>query len=93
MTADHQKSLLEYIEARSAMAQAESELDQYISALDQVRNELQKWREIGGVVQLSSLPTTQDLNKSLSAYNNSRAAADRASRALPEMIKKLFQQV
>ena len=88
---EHKKSLLEYIQARSDMAQAESELDQFIAAIDQVRNELQKWREIGHVVEVSALPSNQDVAKSLKAYNAAKAAADQAARTLPEALKKMFQ--
>jgi hypothetical protein len=90
---EHQKSLIEYAQARSEMAQAENEVDQCIAEIDKARNELQKWKEHGGTIDVSNLPSAQALTKSLAAYNTARTAAEKASRNLPDTVKKLFQPV
>jgi hypothetical protein len=88
---EHQKGLIEYAQARSEMVQAENEVDACIAAIDRARNELQKWKEHGGTIDVSHLPSLQELTKSLTAYNAAKSAAERASRNLPDTIKKLFQ--
>ncbi len=91
MKEEHQKGLIEYAQARSEMVQAENEVDACIAAIDRARNELQKWKEHGGTIDVSHLPSLQELTKSLTAYNAAKSAAERASRNLPDTIKKLFQ--
>jgi hypothetical protein len=93
VNAEHQKCLVEYAQARSEMAQAESEVDRCIDEIDKARNELQKWKEHGGTIDVSFLPSAQELTKSLTAFNTAKTAADRAARNLPETLKRLFQPV
>jgi len=90
---EHQKGLIEYVQARSEMAQAVNEVDQCIADIDRARNELQKWKEHGGTIDISHLPSVQELTKSLAAYNAARTAAERAARNLPDTIRQLFQPV
>jgi hypothetical protein len=90
---EHQKSLIEYAQARSEMAQAENDVDAFIAAIDRARNELQKWKEHGGTVDVSHLPSAQELTKSLSAFNTAKAAAEKAARNLPDTFKKMFQPI
>jgi hypothetical protein len=94
VTNDQQKSLIEYAQARTEMAQAESEVDKCIDAIDHVRNELQKWKEHGGLnIDVGRLPDGRELAKFLNAFGAAKTAADRAARNLPEGLRKLFQQV
>lgn len=93
MNAEHQKLLIEYTQARSDMAQAENEIDAFIAAIDRTRNELQKWKEHGGTIDVSHLPSAQELSKSMSAFNAAKTVADKAARNLPDTIRRLFQQV
>jgi hypothetical protein len=93
VTEEHQKSLIEYAQARSQMVEAENEVDACIAAIDRARNELQKWKEHGGTIDVSHLPSLQDLTKFLAAYNTAKSAADRAAKSLPDSVKKLFQPV
>jgi hypothetical protein len=90
---EHQKSLIEYAQARSDMAQAETEVDACIAAIDRTRNELQKWKEHGGTIDVSHLPSVQELTKSLNAFNAAKAVAERAARNLPDTFKKMFQPI
>jgi uncharacterized protein (DUF3084 family) len=90
---EHQKGLIDYVQARSEMAQAVNEVDQCIADIDQARNELQKWKEHGGAIDIKRLPSVQELAKSLNAYNTARIAAERAARNLPDTIRQLFQSV
>jgi hypothetical protein len=75
------------------MGQAENEIDAFIAAIDRARNELQKWKEHGGTIDVSHLPDARELSKSLAAFNAAKALADKAARNLPDTIRKLFQQV
>lgn len=93
MTDENKKALIEYAQARSDMAQAENEVDRCIDEIDHARNELQKWKEHGGTIDVSHLPSAQELTKSLTAYNTAKAAADRAAKNVPDTLKKLFQPV
>jgi hypothetical protein len=90
---EHQKSLIEYAQARSDMAAAEIEMDAFIAAIDRTRNELQKWKEHGGAIDVSHLPSAQELQKYLNAFNAAKAAADKASRNLPDSFKRMFQPI
>jgi hypothetical protein len=94
VTNEQQKSLIEYAQARSDMAQAEGEVDKCIEAIDHVRNELQKWKEHGGInIDVARLPDARELAKFLNAFNAAKTAADRAARNLPDGLRKLFQPV
>jgi hypothetical protein len=93
VTPEHQKLLIEYTQARSDMAQAEVEIDAFIASIDRARNELQKWKEHGGTIDVSHLPSVPELTKSLNAFNAAKALADKAARNLPDTIRKLFQTV
>jgi hypothetical protein len=93
VTTEQQKSLIEYAQARSDMAQAEGEVDEFVAAIDRARNALQKWKEHGGSIDVSHLPDAKELTKSVNAYNTAKAAAERAARNLPDALKKMFQQI
>ncbi len=93
MTPDQQKSLIEYAQARSDMAQAEMDVEKCMEAIDYVVNELQKWKEHGGTIDVSRLPDGRELAKHLTAFNTAKTAADKASRNLPDSFRKLFQPI
>ena len=63
MKDEHQKSLIDYAQARSEMAQAVNEVDQCIADIDRARNELQKWKEHGGTIDVSHLPSVETLKE------------------------------
>jgi hypothetical protein len=83
--------LVEYAKARSAMAQAEEKMEGYIADIDSIRNELQRWKEHGGAIELRKVPSAQDLSKSVADFNAAREVAERAARNLPEVVRGLFQ--
>jgi hypothetical protein len=93
VTSDQQKSLLEYAQARSDMAQAEGEVEKYMDAIDHVRNELQKWKEHGGTIDVSRLPDSRELAKLLTAFSTAKVAADKAAKNLPDTFKRMFQPI